>query len=217
MTRWTRALTNSTCISHCSGSSSQTPDWGSQNLQTFTRSWQTPGHDERAELAIIKHIKLKVEVLYRSRWCLYTFQACVSTAKSFLVLLLQGQQHLSHLKHVGHDGSFALDVDAAGAIILPDCRLAAGWSLQLTGALRDKIPITVFHTLVHCSWICSETNYKQTDLIVGRDEATLTVPLLWKWLQVLIKTEQQWGVRYDKWTRLHAETQWGKKWTLSFI
>lgn len=53
----------------------------------------------------------------------------------------------SHLEHVGHDGPFALDVDVAGAIVLPDRRLAAGWSLQLTGALRDKMFVTQFVSL----------------------------------------------------------------------
>lgn len=103
----------------------------------------------------------------------------------FLMLLLQ---ILSHLKHVGHDGSFALDVDAAGAIVLPDRRLAAGRSVRLTGALRDKILITVSHFE---SVVCREADYKQTDLIVGGEEMSLTVPLLWKWLQVLVKTGQQ--------------------------
>lgn len=56
-----------------------------------------------------------------------------------------GHQLLSHLKHVGHDGPSALDVDAAGAIVLPDRRLAAGRTLQLTGALSNKIPIAVCH------------------------------------------------------------------------
>lgn len=49
----------------------------------------------------------------------------------------------SHLEHVGHDGPFAVDVDAAGAVVLPDRRLAAGRSLQLTGALRDKMLVTL--------------------------------------------------------------------------
>lgn len=63
---------------------------------------------------------------------------------TFLIFWLQV---VSHLKHVGHDGSFALDVDAGRAIVLPDRRLAAGWSVRLTGALRDKILITVCHIL----------------------------------------------------------------------
>lgn len=54
-------------------------------------------------------------------------------------LKLKGQQLLSHLKHVGHDVPFALDVDAADAIVLPDRRLAAGRRLQLTGALKGQI------------------------------------------------------------------------------
>lgn len=105
MTFWTRALTNSTLISHCRGSSSQMPDWGSQNLQVFTRSWSVTG--------------------------------CVRGQQGRKVERLKGGR--SHLKHVGHDGSSTLNVHASGAIILPDCRLAAGWGLQLTGGLRDKI------------------------------------------------------------------------------
>lgn len=55
------------------------------------------------------------------------------------------------------------------------------------------------HSLSHFeSVVCREADYKQTDLIVGGEEMSLTVPLLWKWLQVLVKTGQQWGVGYDK-------------------
>lgn len=45
----------------------------------------------------------------------------------------------SHHKRVGHDGSSALDVDAAGAVILTGRRLAAAVSLQLTGALKERV------------------------------------------------------------------------------
>lgn len=45
----------------------------------------------------------------------------------------------THLKHVGHDGSSALDVNVAGAIVVSDRRLDGGRCLRLSGALRDKV------------------------------------------------------------------------------
>lgn len=65
----------------------------------------------------------------------------------------------THLKHVGYDGSFALDVDAARAVVLPDRGLNAGQSLKVT-----------------------------RNFTAGGDEAPLVVPLLWERLKVLEKT-----------------------------
>lgn len=42
----------------------------------------------------------------------------------------------THLKHVGHDGSSALDVNVAGAIVVSDRRLDGG--RRLPGALRGQ-------------------------------------------------------------------------------
>lgn len=49
----------------------------------------------------------------------------------------------THLKYIGHDGSSALDVDVAGAIVVSDRRLDSGRCLRLTGALRDKILVSL--------------------------------------------------------------------------
>lgn len=99
----------------------------------------------------------------------------------------------SYLEHVGHDGSFALDVDAAVAIVLADRWLAVGLGLKLTGSLRDKTQLTVWcaaRRSVGLSQNALRLN-RQRDLIVGCDEAALAVPLLWKRLQFLVKTKVQ--------------------------
>lgn len=84
-----------------------------------------------------------------------------------------------------------MDVDAAGAVVLSDRRLAAGRRLEMTGALKDKTQTT--GSQWNISLFCREVNRgdkRDTDLVVGGDEVSLTVPVLWKGLQVLVKSNK---------------------------
>lgn len=138
VTRWTGALPNSAFFSHWSGSSSQRPNSGSQNLQIFPLSCtETADRDGRTKLTCFWNGRANDKWMQQSRvdWC------TVYTASHSKWLLLQCRLDClsSRFTHRLHLSSWLFCINICKGFPFPFRQPAAAVSLQLTGALEERV------------------------------------------------------------------------------